>query len=256
MAEARQPRLQRAELHTLMLGAGRSILLDRGLRTQATSLTFKDALERVSADTGYRFTNASIIGRIWKDQSDYQLEVLTSIASEDFRSEVDVVIDAVSAVLAGVDLSSRSSRAVALREVCRVGGAANVEALRRSAAWSLWIGIWSIAASSGSSTERRQLQSALTRGYEAVNRQSEAAFGDLMGLLAIRARAPLTVRQFSDAVGALAEGCSLRDRVNEDMAGIMRPTGPDGQEQEWTVFAIGLAALADEFFEPVEDSRT
>ena len=72
-----------------------------------------------------------------------------------------------------------------------------------------------------------------------------------MGILMVRIREPLTVRQFADAVGALVEGCSLRDRVTDGMANIMRPTGPDGQMQEWTTFSIGLVALAAEFFEPI-----
>ena len=84
---ARQPRLHRAELRSLLLDAGRAILLERGLQTQASSLTFKAALNRVQADTGLQFSNASIIGRIWKDQRQFRLEVLNTFASVDFRSE-------------------------------------------------------------------------------------------------------------------------------------------------------------------------
>ena len=35
-----------------------------------------------------------------------------------------------------------------------------------------------------------------------------------------------------------------------DGLGILRPTGPNGEDQEWTVFAIGLEALQRHFFEP------
>src|SRR5665213_1413409 len=99
--------------------------------------------------------------------------------------------------------------------------------------------------------EQRELHEALLDGYEAINSHFEDAFGDLMDLLMVQVRKPLTVRQFADAVGALVEGCSLRDRVTEGMANIMRATGPDGQMQEWTTFSIGLVALATEFFEPI-----
>jgi len=247
----RQPRLNRDELRSLLLDAGRAILLDHGLQTEANSLTFKAALDRVAADTGLRFSNASIIGRIWKDQREFRLEVLTSFASIDFRSEIDAVVAAISPVLADSDLSTEASRAIAIREVCRVGGARHVEALRDSPTFALWIGIWSIAASSDSSTERLVLHQALVDEYEAINSHFESAFEGLMDLLMVRVRKPLTVRQFADAVGALVEGCSLRDRVTEGMTSIMRPTGPNGQMQEWTTFSIGLVALANEFFEPV-----
>jgi hypothetical protein len=33
------------------------------------------------------------------------------------------------------------------------------------------------------------------------------------------------------------------------MEGILRPTGPDGQEQEWTLFGIGMDALQQLLFE-------
>ena len=250
----RQPRLHRAELQSLLLDAGRTILLERGLQTQASSLTFKAALDRVTADTGLRFSNASIIGRIWKDQRAFRLDVLNSFASIDYRSEIDVVVAAIAPVLADSDLSTEASRSAAIREVCRVGGAQHVEALRDSPTFALWIGIWSIAASSDSSAERRELHEALMVGYEAINSHFEEAFGALMDILMVQVRKPLTVRQFADAVGALVEGCSIRERVTQGMAHIMRPTGPDGQLQEWTTFSIGLVALATEFFEPIPSS--
>jgi hypothetical protein len=251
LGDARQPRLHRAELRSLLLDAGRTILLERGLQTQASSLTFKAALDRVEADTGLQFSNASIIGRIWKDQREFRLEVLNTFASVDFRSEIDIVLSAIAPVLADSDLSTEASRSAAIREVCRVGGARHVEALRDSSTFALWIGIWSIAASSDSSTEQRELHEALTEGYEAINSHFEEAFGALMNLLMVQVRKPLTVRQFADAVGALVEGCSIRDRVTDGMANILRPTGPEGQMQEWTTFSIGLVALATEFFEPI-----
>ena len=51
-------------------------------------------------------------------------------------------------------------------------------------------------------------------------------------------------------MAALAEGCVLRDRVDAaQMRGILRPTGPNGEEQEWTLFGLALDALAQQFFE-------
>jgi len=31
---------------------------------------------------------------------------------------------------------------------------------------------------------------------------------------------------------------------------VKRPTGPEGEEQEWTLFAAGLEAIVLQFFEP------
>ncbi len=54
-------------------------------------------------------------------------------------------------------------------------------------------------------------------------------------------------------MGALAEGCSLRQHVDPHLGVILRPTGPRGEDQEWTLFAIGLEALLMHFFEPDPD---
>ena len=87
------------------------------------------------------------------------------------------------------------------------------------------------------------------QSYDAINQDGEEAFGSLMTLFGYRIKEPLTVPQFLNAVGALSEGCSLRDRVDNEMLGIVRPTGPHGEDQQWTIFGIGLHALVLEFFE-------
>src|SRR5271156_2799688 len=69
----------------------------------------------------------------------------------------------------------------------------------------------------------------------------------------MRVRAPLTIRQLTVAVGALAEGCSLRQHVDPQLEGIVLPTGVNGENQEWTLFGIGLEALLLHFFEPDPD---
>ena len=73
--------------------------------------------------------------------------------------------------------------------------------------------------------------------------------GAVLPLLGLRPRAPLTLRQFTVSTGALVEGCALRQVGAEDLDVIERPTGPGGSMQEWTLFAVGLEALATAFFE-------
>jgi hypothetical protein len=68
--------------------------------------------------------------------------------------------------------------------------------------------------------------------------------------LGFRLREGLTLRQFAIAAESLAEGCALRSRVDaSDMSGIVRGKGPNGASKEWTLFAVGLEALALQFFE-------
>jgi len=250
MSTARRPRHSKEQIRALLLAAGRSIILEEGLGSGADSLTFKRAFARVEADAGVKLTNASVIRRVWENLDDYQTDVLVDLASDTSRSNVSEVADTVAEVLAASDLSTATSRAAALSELCRVVGAALPDALRRSASWSVWINVWTMATSSDLPDRHQRVLSALMEGYDAINEEGEEAFGDLMTLFGYRIKEPLTVSQFLNAVGALSEGCSLRDRVDTKMLGIVRPTGAHGEDQTWTIFGIGLHALVIEFFEP------
>jgi hypothetical protein len=253
MNTGRRPRRSREELRTLLLAAGRSILLEEGLGPGADALNFKRAFDLVEAETGSKLTNASVIGRVWGNLADYQTDVLVELASDTSRSNVPEVAELVAGVLAGCDLSSAPGRAAALTEVCRVVGEALSAALRSSASWSVWINLWATAVSSDLPDRHRRVLEKLMESYDAINQQGEEAFGGLMTVLGYRPREPLTVPQFLNAAGALAEGCSLRDRVDSKMMGIVRPTGANGEAQTWTVYGIGLHALVMEFFEPDPD---
>lgn len=246
----RRPRMTRDDLYSLFVETGRTILREEGLGAGGEVLTFKRVSERVEADTGIRVTNASLIGRVWENQFDYQTDVLATIAADDSTSEIQDTLRGLAPVLANMDPLSEESRRWTLREVCRVSAAANTDALSRSTDWSLWIGIWAVTAVGAAPERRRRIESALEEAYQAVTERMEGIYKGGMDFVGYRVRPGLTVRQFTIAVAALAEGCVLRDRVDRaNMNGIMRPTGPDGKEQEWTLFGLALEALANAFFE-------
>ena len=214
------------------------------------ALTFKRVFDRVEQDTGLRLTNASVIRRVWENQAEYQTDVLLDVlradeATEEFKDTFGEIVP----LLAGFDLSTPARRWDALREVCRVGGAANIHTLRSSGTWSLWIGIWALATAGEATEHKRRIQSALLEGYESVAQMYLQTYGALAAFLGVRIRAGLTMRQLTVSVGALAEGCALRNRVDSDMEGIMLPSGPDGAVQEWTLFGLGLEALALRYLE-------
>ena len=144
-AEKRQPRQSREALRDLMLQTGRAVLIEEGLGIRTDTLSFKRVFERVEADTGIRLSNASIIRRVWDNQADYQADVLASIAAQEGLGEFDKTIQALGPVIEGLDLSTPEGRARSLREVCRIGGGANILMLLESPNWSLWIAVWSLA---------------------------------------------------------------------------------------------------------------
>jgi hypothetical protein len=246
----RQPKQSREELRSLLIDTGRSILREEGMGTGAETLTFKRVFERVEQDRGLRLTNASIIKRVWDNQADFQTDVLVAIAADEGVTEFDRMLETIIPVLEAKDVSTPAARWATLREVCRVGGAASMTALNESANWPSWIGVWTLSTAGDLSEQSKRIDNALLAGYESITAQFEQAYRGLADLLGLRMRTPLTVRQLTMAVGALAEGCTLRGRVDPTgMHGIMRNTGPNGTEEEWTLFGIGLEALAHQFFE-------
>jgi hypothetical protein len=251
----RQPKQSREALRDLLLTTGRNVLIEEGLGTRADTLTFKRVFDRIEAETGLHLSNASIIRRVWDNQADYQADVLATIAAKEGLGAFDRTIEVLGPLVSEFDVSTPEARERSLRMVSRVGGAANILSLLESPNWSLWIAVWSLATADNPVGLRRQppyqqrIRAALLEGYGGFTELWEGAYRGLADLLGLRIRTPLTFRQLTVAVGALAEGCSLRHRVDQQMEGILRPTGPEGEDEEWTLFAIGLEAILLQFLE-------
>jgi hypothetical protein len=245
----RRPQLRREETRALFIEAGRAILKENGLGAGGDVLTLKRARDRVESDFGVRFVNASLIGRIWKDQFDYQTEVLATIAADDSTSEIEDSLDKVTSMLANLDVRSEASRRWSLQEMCRVVSGVHLDTLRASTDWALWIAILATSAVGSVPSRRQRIDPALRKSYEDVTTQMEAIYTSLLEFIGFRVRSGLTVRQFAIAAAALTEGCVLRDRVDQvEMRGILRPTGRFGEDQEWTLFGLALHGLAEQFF--------
>ena len=128
--------------------------------------------------------------------------------------------------------------------------AANTAALRHSTDLMLWFGIWAMSGVGSAPERRRRIELALEQSYEAVTEHMESIYQAGLDLVGYRVRAGLTLRQFTVAAAAMADGCVLRDRVDSaNMNGLMRATGPNGEVQEWTLFGLTLDALVGHFFE-------
>ncbi len=242
--------LSRDELRATLLETGREILHQEGLETGSNNLTFKRVFERVEQQSGRRLTNASVIRRVWQNQAEFQADVLVSIAQDENRPETERTIGAVAVLLNDLDLSTVESRARSLREMCRVAGAASTDAIAGSSNWQLWISVVAMATATNSPDQKRRIQAALIEGYEAVTKFWDETYAPLMDLFGVRLRQPGSMRQFTIAVTAYSQGCSLRARIDGSIEIVVRPTGPNGEDQDWTLFAIGLEALVHQFFEP------
>ena len=253
----RRERRSREETRALLLQMGALVVRDEGLG----AVTFKKVFDRLEKERGVHLTNASVIGRVWRNQADFRADVLVAVALEENEAEIDRTLGGVGPTLAEVDRSTPEARRAAMRELCRLGGAANLQAMRESTNWPLWISAWDLAVSSEDLAARARVERALVAGYDAFNERIEEVYRVITELLGYRVRDSLTLRQFTLAVDALGQGCGLRDRIDSRHPdNILRPTGPGGEEQPWTLFGIAFEGLVSQFFEldpawqPEEDS--
>jgi len=241
-------------LRTSLVEEGRDILLTEGLEAGSSNLTFKRVFERLEAKTGVRITNASVIKRIWENQAEFQADVLVTFARDEAR-RAQGSGRRVIAMLGALDMTTPESRAGALREVCRVEGNASSTAIDQSKNWPLWISVVAMAATTGKPDLQARIKSALAEGYLSVTKFWSENFIALLGVLGLRNRHPWSMDQFSMAAIAYAEGCALRQLAIGHIEFMMLPTGPNGEKQEWSLYAVGLEALVHQFLEPDPEFR-
>jgi hypothetical protein len=242
-------RRTRAELRTLLIDAALEVLRQDGLGTGAEQLTFKRVFDRVAATSGIRVTNASVIGRIWDNQAEFQSAVLAEVATDEITDQERAVVAATAGFVATADRSTSEARRATLREIMRLAAEAGLTGATASRTWATVIGVWALVSGSRAAGTTGPLHEALRASYAALEERSVAATESLMAFLGLRLRPPFDVRQFTTALTALVEGCALRDRAAAGIRGLELPTGPGGGLQSWTVLGVGMDALAEEFFD-------
>lgn len=240
------PRRSREDTRELLLAMGLLVVRDQGFG----ALTFKNVFDRLDKEHGVRLTNASVIGRAWKNLAEFRADVLIAVAHEENDAEVDGTVGAVEPLFGSLDVSTPEGRRSALRELCRLGGAANLQVMRTSMNWPLWIAVWDLASSTDDLAFRQRIESALVTVHDNFDDRIEVVYETVISLLGFRLREPFTLREFTIAADTLGQGIGLRDRYDgRHMEGLVRPTGPGGAEQEWTLFGVAFEALVNQFFE-------
>ncbi len=249
-------RRRREELRELLLRTGLDLLVEEGLGNGVAHVTFKRVFERLEATTGVHLTNAAVIGRVWRNQEEFQTDVLAATAA--VGAEIlPVTVEHVLPVLSRGTGSTVEERWRTMQELCRIGAAANARTMVRSRRWQRWIGVWALAMAraQAGTAEDCPVARGLRQGYERTTARYEELLQALLDRVGLRVRPGITLRQVTVIAIALSEGCAVglrglgRDRV------VCRPTGPGGAEEEWTLFAVGLDALCRAFLEPVPGWR-
>ena len=213
------------------------------------NITFKRVCNRVQVRTGIHVTNGSVIKRIWENQAEFQADVLVAVANDQSRPELALIFNALGPLLDEAVLSNPGSRARLVQQVCRVGGQANSIATAESPNYPLWMHVVATAITTPHPEQRERILLPLREGYTSFTKMWEESFAALAALLGLRIRADSEMSEFVMVLAALDQGFSLRHRINGKIEYVTRPTGPNGENEDWTLFALGLEALVHQFFE-------
>lgn len=135
-----------------------------------------------------------------------------------------------------------------LRRIYRAGTDANLAYADESLLWRSYVAIGTVALSQPSASDA--LRAAWHAGDDTTATRYLNVYSVLASMFGLRLRYCYTWPQFTTAVSALSEGLMIRSNVREEVQVLDRRTGPDGEAERWTLFAVCFEALIRQFFEP------
>lgn len=227
------------ETRALLLRVGMQSLLERGVSAGVQHIRLQDVLRRAGLTTGAAY-------RLWADQSDYQRDLAVAMVRLRLSDPVEYARSAVSELIAAGASGDDVIRAAAEAHV----RTAAIDLEDPADAVDAQQFLISLALRTTARTWPELRDASLARHRESITAFAEF-YAYLMETYGLRMRSPLTVTDFTEAMAAMGEGFAVRA-----MEGIAHPryAATDGDEipaGDWTLFALGVRALVNEFMMPV-----
>jgi len=215
--------------------------------------TLKQVFDHLDSTRSITITYASVLGRVWASQEEFQTEVVATLARDDSSTEAAETVLKMIAVVEAADRSTQEGRWKAIQDLSRVIGENSLDDLVNSSTWPTWIGIWATCSPArGRKIRDERVIEALGASYEGLAEHYTFVFDDIMDSLGFRMKNPYETRHLAVAVTSLAEGCALRDGFDPTtLRGIPRPTGANEAMEGWTLFGIGIESLCRHMIEPI-----
>lgn len=240
-----------------MLQAGRQILVEEGLGVGAETLTFKKVFARVERERGIRITNASVIGRVWTNQDEFRADVVAQAASKMLKADEEYLVSEYQRVameaheaVGAYPVDTEESRTARMLEMIRHSSTTGMGDSNDLHHTMLRTVVWMMAAfSGGESPSNEELVASLRAGYVSALDRHEELIRLAAASIGFRLRPGMTFRAFTQAQIALVEGNVVRRGVFGQLPPAFLPTGPEGSDQEWSIVALGIRALTQQFFE-------
>lgn len=254
-------RRTRDELRALVTEAAIDLVRVEGLGAVSTTLTYQKVFDHLEATKGVRVTRASVHERIWNSQEEFQNHVLLSRrpwANPEAASTTGPALDV-------FDRTQGMSPIERMREMTRVAAARAQEISESDPLYYSWVGITMCLAKDArlDADDEQRLRLAVGEAYAEMTGRNTRILETLGAALGVRPRVDLFRRREEGWAAvvrlgtALSEGVSVRTRMDPDeLPPVMLATGPDGELQEWTMFAAGYWALLATFLEVDPDAQT
>lgn len=243
----RAPRRSPQEIASLLIEAGRDIVLSEGLGRGIENLSFKRALDRLKSTRNITLAHASIIGRAFEDQEDFQKAVLASLVEVIGVAELDEVSAEILDVLHTADRSTPEGRIRANDELVRRGAMANEKVLAESSLWPIWLGV--VAAEIGRNDDEMLLRLKKVLAQDTDN--FTALYQQIIDFLGFQVRDPFTLEQLTLSIGSLAEGAVIRRTIISEHYERCTIFLIDGQP--WSLLGVAIKGISDMMLELIPD---
>jgi hypothetical protein len=249
-SRGRPPKYAPEEVRHRLIEAGREALERHGPGCGLDPVTLDDAIADAAVPRGSAY-------RLWQEDSippqkvfrqAVQLEVLRGVglgapmAAAKFKETYEQF----SAYATSDDPEDRQ---FALRSVLRIVANHSYEMLVESRRWRIYRALRANVIAKA--VPQLRAINAVRRGEEAQLDAYVDLYTEIADTFGFRIREPFTIREFAAASFALNEGIAARVTNDFRDREIVRPTGRNGEPESWTLFAIGLEALSQQFFDEV-----
>ena len=249
-SRGRPPKYPPEEVRLRLLEAGREVLLRHGPGCGLDPVTLDGAIAEADVPRGsaYRLWQDDALAPQQKFRQAVQLDLLTRVgtgvpsATAQFKETYEEYAEFAQS-------EDQLEREWAFRTILRLVANHSNDRLSKSRTWRVYQALRSNVVAKANP---REAAIEAVRRAEAIQIEAYAAmYSEIAKVYRIRIREPYTMQEFATSAFALNEGIAAR--VGDGFRRrIDRKTGRNGEAEEWTLFAIGLEALADHYFEPTE----
>lgn len=242
-----------ADVRERLLDAAVASLERQGVDVGLDHIKLADVIE--AAGVGRSSAYRSLADDSHAPQEVLHREMLAQILQRHHRqTNLSIVTEATLAELdrqrANLDTGQPDLRAHAIRALIRVGAEASYREVVASVERAILISSYGALRSSAVRDWRHD---ALVRGEAVLASLFGELYAGLSAIVGYRLRTEMTMEHFSTAIAGLLEGLAMRDGVSPYLERIERSTGPEGETEEWTLFAIGFEGIYSVFFEPIPE---